>query len=68
MNTAHIKSPNLVAATDTGHIEKALESVPHVMSVEIDPAAKMAIVEHDGADFGKLISAVKQLGYMATAE
>ncbi len=54
---------DLKGATDTGHLEKALESVPHVTSVEIDPAAHQAIIEHDGATLQELTTAVEAVGY-----
>ena len=50
MDTTRIKIAKLSAATDTAHLEKALEAVPLVESAEIDPGAHEAIVRHDGAD------------------
>ena len=57
--------PNLQSATDNGHLEKALESIARVHSVEIDPASHEAIIEHEGANQNELTAAVKQLGYAA---
>lgn len=66
MSTTRITIENLEAATDTAHIEKAIESVPRVSAVEIDPGAKQAIVTHDGAEPERLKRAVAELGYAAT--
>lgn len=62
----HIQIAKLEGATDAAHLEKALEAVPRVQSVKIDPAAHEAIVEHDAADVQELTTAVKRLGYPAT--
>jgi cation transport ATPase len=67
MNT-RLKIAKLTDATDTAHIEKALEAVPRVNSARVQPAENQAIVDHDGADESELMSAVKQLGYIATVE
>ena len=67
MNT-RLKIAKLAAATDTAHIEKALEAVPRVNSVRVQPDENQAIVDHDGADERELTSAIKQLGYLATVE
>lgn len=63
-----LKIAKLDAATDAAHIEKALEAVPRVSAVRIEPEENAAVVEHDGADLGDLTSAVKQLGYISTVE
>lgn len=68
MSTTRLKIAKLAGATDAEHIEKALESVPHVTSVELAPDRNEALVDHDGADEGELIAAVRQLGYLATLE
>lgn len=65
MTTTVIKIAKLSDATDAAHLEKALEAVPHVQSVRVDPEANSAFVEHDGADPQKLAEAVKRLGYPA---
>ena len=67
MNT-RLKIAKLTDATDTAHIEKALEAVPKVNSVRVEPDENQAIVDHDGADERELTLAVKQLGYVATVE
>ena len=67
MNT-RLKIAKLTDATDAAHIEKALEAVPHVSSVRVEPDENQALVEHDGADKSELTTAVKQLGYIATVE
>ncbi len=68
MTTTHLKIAKLDDATDVEHLEKALESVPRVHAVRIDPEAHEAIVEHDEADAGELTAAIKQLGYVAIVE
>ena len=67
MNT-RLKIAKLADATDAAHIEKALEAVPRVNSVRVEPDDHQAVVEHDGADETELTAAVKQLGYVATVE
>jgi copper chaperone CopZ len=68
MPTTRLKIAKLSGATDIDHIEKALESVPRVNSVQMDAAENQAIVDHDGADARELTTAVKQLGYIAAVE
>lgn len=68
MTKTHLKIAKLADATDTSHIEKALEAVPRVRSVTIDPAANEAVVEHDEADPQELTTAVKKQGYVAIIE
>ena len=68
MNTTRLKIAKLSGATDTAHIEKALEAVPRVKSVKVEAEENQAIVDHEGADVGELTSAVKQLGYIAAVE
>jgi copper chaperone CopZ len=68
MSTIRLKIAKLAGATDTAHIEKALESVSRVKSVQLDPTANEAIVEHDGADETELTAAIKQQGYIANVE
>lgn len=68
MTMTRVVIKGLESATDTGHLEKALEAVPHVASVEIDPSTRFAMVEHDGARPELLVAAVHALGYGAAAE
>ena len=68
MSTTRLKIAKFSDATDAEHIEKALEAVPHVASVRLDPAENQAIIEHDGVDVDALKSAVKELGYIATSD
>lgn len=68
MKQTRIKIAKLTDATDSAHIEKALEAVPRVSSVTVEPAEHQATVEHDGADEQELASAVKQLGYIAVID
>lgn len=66
MSTLHLKIAKLDDATDTAHIEKALEAVPRVQSVQVVPESHEVLIEHDQADTEELTNAVKQLGYVAT--
>jgi copper chaperone CopZ len=68
MPTTHLHVPDLQSATDTAHLEKALEAVPHVRSVELETEAKQIQVEHDGANIDELTRALRQLGYSASAK
>lgn len=68
MTTTHLKIAKLDDATDVEHLEKALEAVPRVHAVRVDPESHEAVIEHDEADSGELTAAVKQLGYVATVE
>lgn len=68
MTTTHIKIAKFDDATDAAHLEKALEAVPRVQSVKVDPSAHEAVVEHDDADPAELTAAVKRLGYPVSLE
>lgn len=68
MSTTRLKIAKLDAATDAAHIEKALEAVPRVRAVRLEPDDSAAVVEHDGADVRELTDAVKQLGYISQPE
>lgn len=68
MSKTQIKIDAATSANEFGHLEKALEAVPRVTAVEVDPAAKTATVEHDGADMNELKSAVSGLGFAARFE
>lgn len=45
----------------TSPIERALESVPRVSSVQVEDGK--AVVEHAGADMDELLDALRVLGY-----
>ncbi len=45
------------------HLEKSLESVPHVQSVTIDVGSHCVLVEHDGADRGEVDAALREEGF-----
>ena len=66
--TTRLKIVKFTDATDSAHIEKALEAIPRVNSVRMDPAENQAIVDHDGADERELTTAIKQVGYIASIE
>ena len=68
MTTTHLKIAKLDDATDAEHLEKALEAVPRVQSVRIDPDAHEAVVDHEDADPEELTTAIKRLGYVAVVE
>lgn len=68
MKKTRIKIAKLTDATDSAHIEKALEAVPRVNSVTVEAAEHQATVEHEGADEQELTDAVKQLGYIAVVD
>ena len=68
MKVTHLHVPALESATDTGHLEKALEAVPFVTAVEVEPDLHEIRVEHEGADAAQLTWAVLQLGYPAVAK
>ncbi len=63
--TTRLRISKLDDATDTAHLEKALEAVPGVKSVEIDPESNEAIVEHEGAEPRQLTQALRQQGYIS---
>ncbi len=70
MQAIHIDIEGLNDVTDAGHIEKALEAVPGVKFVEIQPGAAAARLVHEGADRRRLTAALANLGYTShiTAE
>jgi len=63
-----LKIAKLTDATDSAHVEKALEAVARVNAVTLDLSQHQAVIEHDGADDRELTEAVKRLGYVATIE
>lgn len=67
MKVTHLHIPLLESATDTGHLEKALEAVPRVTAVEVESDHHQIRVEHEGADSAQLTWAVLKLGYPAEA-
>jgi len=65
MKTLELAIDPFTDTADVAHLEKTLEAVPHVRSVEIDPKSRRARVEHDGVDEQELTSALRELGYRA---
>jgi copper chaperone CopZ len=65
MTKTRIKIAKLDAATDTAHLQKALEAVPQVATVEIDAGSHEAVVEHDGADTAQMTAALKNQDYIS---
>jgi copper chaperone CopZ len=47
------------------HVEKSVESVPHVQSVHVDLNDSCVLVEHDGADPREIAAALKEEGFDA---
>lgn len=45
------------------HLEKSLESVPHVQSVRVDVGESCVIVEHDGAKPEDVTAALREEGF-----
>lgn len=45
------------------HIEKSVESVPHVQSAHVDFDTACVIVEHDGADVEEVSAALREEGF-----
>lgn len=68
MTTTHLKIAKLDDPADAAHLEKALEAVPRVQSVRIDPETNEAVVDHEDANSDELTAAVKRLGYIAVVE
>lgn len=68
MTETHLKIAKLDDATDVAHIEKALEAVPRVQSVRVDPENHEAVILHEDAPEDELTAALKQLGYVGTVE
>jgi copper chaperone CopZ len=66
MSITCLKIEGLSDVVAVGHLEKSLEAVPGVASVEIDRTGEQAIVEHDGASPQKLQSAAADLGFRTT--
>lgn len=44
------------------HLEKSLESVPHVHAVRVEPGTSCVLVEHDGADSTEVLAALREEG------
>ena len=45
------------------HLEKSVESLPHVQSAHVDLAAACVLVEHDGADVGAVADTLRDEGF-----
>ncbi|HVU25795.1 MAG TPA: TIM barrel protein [Opitutus sp.] len=68
MEILRLKIRNLPNAAGNGHLEKALEAVPHVQSVEIVAECGEAIINHDGVDHVQLKRALSGLGYVGETD
>lgn len=63
----NIRIEGLRNVASTAHLEKKLEAVPGVQSVEIDVEHEQAMVEHEGADLRKIRRAVLDEGLHVTS-
>jgi copper chaperone CopZ len=45
------------------HLEKSIESVPHVQAVHVEIGSSCVVVEHDGADSAEIIAALREEGF-----
>lgn len=66
METLLLKIAQLSGATDTAHLEKAIEAVPGVASVEVESASHTVVVEHEGVEPSHLVTVAEDLGYNAS--
>jgi hemin uptake protein HemP len=62
MTTTRLKIGPL-DATGAAHLEKAVEAVPRVSSVELKPGEDELVVEHDGASLAEIVAALREEGY-----
>lgn len=62
MSSLRIKL-NAVRPDLAPHLEKSVESVPHVQSVRVDVGESAVIVEHDGANPDEVLRALRQEGF-----
>lgn len=66
MKTLHLTIEGLSDIGGSSHLEKALEAVPGVQSVEINSADRVAVVEYEEiADEREVIEAAKAAGFSA---
>jgi len=68
MQTTQLKITGMSCQSCVAHTKKALESVEGVRSVAVNLEPGGAVVEHEGAETGKLLSAVAEEGYEARVE
>ncbi|HEX2860091.1 MAG TPA: heavy metal-associated domain-containing protein [Lacunisphaera sp.] len=54
------------ATADPTPLQKALEAVPQVETVEIDANTHQAVVAHEGANLNEMTAALKSVGYTAS--
>ena len=65
MTTTRLKINGMQCEACVAHVEKALEAVSGVQSVQVDLTAGQAIVQHEGADENAMLRAVAEEGYEA---
>lgn len=59
--TLHISGLQTIGGT--AHLEKAIEAVPRVSSVRLDPDAERVLVQHDGAAPDEVLRAARSSGF-----
>ena len=59
---------NAIPAEVVDHLEKSIESVPHVQSVRVDAGAATVVIEHDGADVDEIRATLREEGFQARVE
>ena len=65
METTELKVTGMVCEGCVGHVEKAIQGVAGVESVEVDLSAGRAAAKHSGASEHEMIAAVAEAGYQA---
>jgi copper chaperone len=68
MQTTRLKVTGMSCQSCVAHTKKALESVEGVRSVAVSLEKGGAVVEHEEAAMGELLSAVAEEGYEARVE
>lgn len=62
MNPIRIKV-NSIRPDLAPHLEKSVESVPHVRAVRVDVGESCIVVEHDGANPEEVTAALREEGF-----
>lgn len=58
-----LKVEGLNATAENAHLEKAIEAIPGVESVEMDSGHKTILVEHQNVPEKELLTALQAAGY-----
>lgn len=64
-DTIRLRISKLDDAAEAAQLEKALEAVPGVSDVAIDPETNEAVVRHQEVEPKKLTQALRQQGYIS---